>query len=131
MRHFMCLVYRNWVFGFAGGKAAYQLFVINLNKDALARTHFGGLHYSKVIALLHDCEASRTTRVIQGHSTLGYVGNAVLELHKCVGTMVDTQPITCTKVLINPNSHDLNDRGNEQCEKPSIAGDIRPTDRAS
>jgi hypothetical protein len=131
MRHFISLVYRNWVFGFADGKSTHQLFVINLDKDALARTNFGSLHYGKVIALLHNCEASRTTGVIESHPTLGYVGNAVFELHKCVWTVVDTQSITCTKVLINPNSHDLNDRGNEQCEKPRISGDIRPTDRAS
>ena len=131
MRHFMNLLYRNWVSGFADGKPANQLFVINLDKDALARTHFGGLHYSNVIALFHDCEASRTSWVIERHSALGYVGNAIFELHKCVRTVVNTQPVTCTKVLINPNSHDLNDRGNEQCEKPRVSGDIRPTDRAS
>jgi hypothetical protein len=52
-------------------------------------------------------------------------------LHKCVRTVVYTQSVTRTQVLVNPNSHDLNDRGNEQCKKPRISGDIRPTDRAS
>jgi len=131
MRNFINLLYRDWVFSFADGKPAHQLFVINLDKDALARTHFGGLHYSKVIAFFHDCKAPRTAWVIERHSTLGYVGNAVFELHECVRTVVDTQPITCTKVLINPNAHVSNDRGNEQCEKPRVSGDIRPTDRAS
>jgi hypothetical protein len=131
MRHFMNLLYRDWVFGFSGGKPAHYLFVIDLDKDAFAWTDFGGLHYGKVIALFHDCKTSRTTRIIQCNSALGYVSNAIFELHKCVWTVVYTQSVTRTQVLVNPNSHDLNDRGNEQRKKPCISGDIRPTDRAS
>jgi hypothetical protein len=113
MRHFISLLYRDWFFGFADSQPTYQLFIVKLNKNALARTHFSCLHYSKLIALLHDCEASRTTGIVECNSAFSYVGNAIFELHKCIWTMIDTQPVARTKVLINPNSHGLNDRGNE------------------
>jgi len=114
-----------------GIKPTHQLVVINLDKNALARTYFGCLHYCKLIAVFNNGKTSRTARVIERHSALGDVGNAILKLYKCVWTVVDAQSVTCTKVLINPNAHGSNDRGNEQCEKPRVSGDIRPTDRAS
>jgi hypothetical protein len=54
----------------------------------------------------HPCQASTTTWVIEWTRLFCNVGNAVFKLHEYIWAMVDAQPITSTKVLVDPHVHE-------------------------
>ncbi len=53
----------------------------------------------------HPGQAARPTRIVEHLAALGDVGDAVLELHEHVGTVVDAQPVTGAQVLVDPHTH--------------------------
>ena len=55
-------------------------------------------------------ERPGATGVVEGQPGLGDVGDPVLELGEDVGAMVDAQPVARTEVLVDPDTHDDNER---------------------
>ena len=58
-----------------------------------------------VVLERHPRQAAGSARVVQCLSELGDVGDAVLELHEDVGTMVETQAIARAQILVDPHPH--------------------------
>jgi hypothetical protein len=81
---------------------------IEFDEDALTRTHFRGTHDRKMIALFNPGEAAGTAWIIQCDSTFRDIGDAIFELDKHVGTVIDAQSITCAQVLVDPHAHRAN-----------------------
>ena len=53
----------------------------------------------------HPGEAARPTGIVEHVAVLGHVGDAVLELHEHVGTVVDAEPVAGAQVLVDPHTH--------------------------
>jgi len=77
----------------------------HLDEDALAGTRLGGVHHRLIVALRHEGQAPRPTRIVQRPPGFGHVGDSILELHEDVGAMVETQAVTRAQVLIDPHPH--------------------------
>ena len=113
------------------GKRETFVFILHINEDAFTRAHVGGHDHCSHMPGVDPSETARTSRVVQHHTILDDVGNAVIELSKYVGTVIDAQAVPGTQVLVDPHSHadrlrkDRNDHQDEQCD---ISHDISCTD---
>ena len=82
---------------------------------------------------IHFGETTCATRIVEYHSVLYDVRDAVFELSKDVGTMIDAQTVTGTKVLIDPHSHPVRlrkDRDEHQDEQRDVSHNVAHTDRS-
>lgn len=79
---------------------------VDLDEDALAGAHLGGVDDGTDVAVGDASEAARAAGVVAGPAGLGDVGDAVLELDEDVVAVVDTDPVSGTEVLVDPHAHD-------------------------
>jgi hypothetical protein len=78
---------------------------LELDEDALAGTGLGRMDRGLDVAAGDGGERTGATRVVEGQSALGDVGDPVLELGEDVGAMVDAQPVARAEVLVDPDAH--------------------------
>ncbi len=78
----------------------------DLDEDALARAELGGVDHVTDVTVRHPGEAPRAPRIVEHLTVLRDVGDAVLELHEHVGTVVDAQAVAGAQVLVDPHAHE-------------------------
>lgn len=83
---------------------------IDLDENALTGARLGGVNDIVDVPRADVSEAPGATRIVQGSTALGHIGDPVLELHENVGTVVDADSIARTEVLIDPDAHDEAER---------------------
>jgi hypothetical protein len=91
--------------GVCRGWRCHQGRTVDLDEDALSRTHLGGLHDRPTVAIGHPRQTAGAARVVEGAAVFGHIGDAVLELHEDVGTVIETETVACAQVLIDPHTH--------------------------
>jgi oligopeptidase B len=79
------------------------------------------------VAVRHPGKASGTARIVQYLTVLRHIRNAVLELHEHVGTMVDTEAVSRTQVLVDPHAHECRTVPLAVYIDSTVIEDIAPT----
>ena len=79
---------------------------VDLDEDALARAHLGGVDHGPDMPVRHQGQAAGSSRVVARATGLGDVGDAILELDENVVAVIDTDAVAGTEVLVYPHSHD-------------------------
>jgi hypothetical protein len=83
---------------------------VDFDEDALARTGFSSVDDVGDVALADPGKAAGTAGIVERGTVLGDVGNPVFELDEHVGTVIDTDPVTGAEVLVDPDTHDSDER---------------------
>ena len=78
----------------------------HLDEDALAWARQRSIDHGLEVATRNERKAATSPGVVEGEAVLRDVGNAVLELDKYVGAVIEAESITGAQVLIDPHSHD-------------------------
>ena len=77
----------------------------DLDEYAFTRASASGVDHALLQSPVNLSEATRSTRVVERLRILHDVSDAVFQLPKDIGAMIDAQSVTCTQILINPHPH--------------------------
>lgn len=80
---------------------------LDLNEDALTRACVGRVNHIVAMAPIDIGQTTRTTRIVQRLRVLHHIRDAIFQLPKDVGAMIDAKTVARAEVLIDPYPHDL------------------------
>ena len=92
---------------------------VHLDEDALPRAIVGCVDDVALVPLGNPCQAARSARIVPWNSGLHHICDAVFELQEDILTVIDTEPVSRTKILVNPYPH------RTQRTEPQGSRDIR------
>ena len=81
--------------------------LLHLDEDALARTDVCGFNYLSLVAPCYFCHAPRPAGVVENDTAFHHVGNAIVEQREHIGASVDTEPVACAEILVDPHPHQV------------------------
>jgi hypothetical protein len=83
---------------------------VDLDENALTRAHLGGVDHTLDVTAWHGGQAAGATGVVERSTSLGHVGDSILELDEDVVAVIDADAIAGAEVLIDPDTHDSEGR---------------------
>ena len=78
-----------------------------LDENAFAGTVLGGQDDGEIVLDRHSSQNRAVERITERNAVFVHVGDAIFELNKHVGAVVQAKPIAGAQILINPHAHQL------------------------